>query len=339
MLFLNGIRQLTLSCRFLLVLWAFWAPAYAATVSGLYEAVVPISDRSDKVRDDGFRAALGVVAIRVSGSRDAAGRMEGAAANARRYVQRFGYTGNSMLQVGFDGEAINRLLIDAGLPVWGRERPVTLVCLQLQDGGTPSWVSAADTGPERQAVEAAAVLRGLPLVWPAMTPDEQLLLSSANAPALLKDLARRYHADAVLLGRGTRTVAGTGNAHWAFQSESGASDADGGFADGIHVAADTLARLYGVSGAAMSETLVQVSGINGLKAYADTLNYFETLTLVRSVAVDQVTGDTVQFRLALRGDPVTLRRAIALDRRLTSTAPTDEVASTGPARLSFRYQP
>ncbi len=337
-LFLNGARQLTFGCRFLVLLLAFWAPAHAATVSGLYEAVVPVSDRGEKARDEGFRAALGVVAVRVSGVRDAAGRLEGSSANARRYVQRFGYTGTSMLQVGFDAEAVNRLLIEAGLPVWGRERPVTLICMQLQEGGAASWIPAAGAGSERQAIEAAAVLRGLPLVWPAMTPDEQLLLSSASSPAQLKDLARRYRADGVLLGRGARTAAGVGAAHWAFQSESGASEADGSFAEGIDLAADTLARLYGVSGAAVSETLVQVSGITGLKAYADTLNYLETLTLVRSVAVDQVAGDTVQFRLTLRGDPVTLRRAIALDQRLTSLAPADEVG-TGPAHLSFRYQP
>jgi hypothetical protein len=172
-----------------------------------------------------------------------------------------------------------------------------------------------------------------------MTPDEQLLLTSATNPAQLKDLARRYRADAVLLGLGARTVAGAGSARWSFQSESGASEIEGGFADGVDLAADALARLYGVSGAAVSETLVDVSGITELKAYAYTLNYLEALTLVRSVVVDQVAGDTVRFRLTLRGDPETLRRAIALDRTLTSTTSAEGIAAASAAHLSFRYQP
>jgi len=59
--------------------------------------------------------------------------------------------------------------------------------------------------------------------------------------------------------------------------------------------------------------------------------------------VEQVAGDTVRFRLAVRGDAATLRRAIALDDRLVSLAsvgsdPADMATDAG-GRLAFRYQP
>lgn len=304
-------------------------PVAATSVSGLYEATVPVADRGDKARNDGFANALAVVAVRVSGTRDAAARLGAMLGNARRFVQRFGYAGNGQLQVGFDGDAVNRALTEAGLAVWGRERPLTLVCLQMTSG----WITAGSTANERQVVEAAALRRGLPVVWPTASPDEAVLGSAV--PAQLHELARRYGADAVLIGRGASVDA----ANWSFHADSDNATTDGGLAAGVDLAADTLARFYASSGSTVGEALVDVSGIAGLKAYADTLNYLEALTQVRSVAVDQVSGDVVRFRLAVRGDPQTLKRAIALDRRLTAAQTEESGSASVTDHLSFRYQP
>jgi hypothetical protein len=61
------------------------------------------------------------------------------------------------------------------------------------------------------------------------------------------------------------------------------------------------------------------------------------MTLVRGVAVEQVSGDTMKFRLAVRGDADTLRRALALDGKLLPQEQTDSVQPAD--RLRFRYQP
>ena len=68
------------------------------------------------------------------------------------------------------------------------------------------------------------------------------------------------------------------------------------------------------------------------------LNYLEGMTLVRGVALEQVAGEKMRFRLAVRGDAATLRRAIALDHRLV---PLDAPVGSSDAgdRLAFRYQP
>ena len=85
---------------------------------------------------------------------------------------------------------------------------------------------------------------------------------------------------------------------------------------------------------------VDVSGIDTLAAYADTLNYLEAMTLVRAVAVEQVSGDTMKFRLAVRGDAETLRRALALDGKLVPSSQSSTADTAQPAeRLRFRYQP
>ena len=61
------------------------------------------------------RQALKTVLVRVSGQRDAATRV-GDINDPRKYVQRFGFTADNMLEVGFDSASIDHLLSSAGLP-------------------------------------------------------------------------------------------------------------------------------------------------------------------------------------------------------------------------------
>src|SRR5690606_27276670 len=112
----------------------------------------------------------------------------------------------------------------------------------------------------------------------------------------LLQTAAGYGANAALVGR-----AQGGAMHWTLVSSEGTAQAVGGLADGVHLAADTFARIFAVSGSSLDSVMVEVSGISDLNAYAQTLNYLEGMTLVRDVALEQVSGDTMRFRLAVRG--------------------------------------
>jgi hypothetical protein len=153
--------------------------------------------------------------------------------------------------------------------------------------------------------------------------------ASSDSPGLLQ-AAARYEANAVLLGR-----ARGGTVQWTLLSDEGAAQASGGLEDGVHLAADTFARVFAASGSNLGSVIVEVAGISDLNSYAATLNYLEGMTLVRGVALEQVTGEKMRFRLAVRGDAATLRRAIALDHRLVP----QDAADGATDRLAFRYQP
>jgi uncharacterized protein len=300
-----------------------FASAQAVTVPDLYETSQPV----DGSREAAFVEALKTVLVRVSGQRDAASRV-GQVSDARKYVQRFGFTADNVLQVGFDSASIDQLLSNAGLPIWGRERPATVVMLGVEEGGTWRWLGADAPAQEREAITKVARQRGLPLKWPVMDAQERAEASSESAGLL--QAATRYGANAVLLGR-----ARGGVVQWTLLSNEGAEQASGGLEDGIHLAADTFARVFAASGSSLGSVIVEVSGISDLNAYAATLNYLEGMTLVRAVALEQVTGEKMRFRLAVRGDAATLRRAIALDHRLVPADAPDAAAD----RLAFRYQP
>src|SRR5690606_35617691 len=116
----------------------------------------------------------------------------------------------------------------------------------------------------------------------------------------------------------------------------------GTYEDAVDATADHFAKLFAAEGSSLSRVSVEVSGLSNLDAYAATLNYLEGMTLVRSVAVREVVGDTIRFELAIRGGAQTLQRAIALDRRLVpvdvGTLAAHGTAAAG-ADLAFRYQP
>jgi hypothetical protein len=305
------------------------AAAQAVTVTDLYETAQPVEGS----RDAAFVEALKTVLVRVSGQREAASRLGAEVNDPRKYVQRFGFTADGVLEVGFDSSSIDQLLSNAGLAIWGRERPATLVMFSVEGAdGTAHWVAADAPAHERDAIVKVARQRGLPLKWPVMDAQERAA-ASAESPGLLQT-ADRYGANAVLLGRSRGGVV-----HWTLVSNDGAAQASGTIEDGVHLAADTFARVFAASGSSLGSVIVEVAGIQDLSAYATTLNYLEGMTLVRGVALEQVSGEKMRFRLAVRGDAATLRRAIALDRRLVPTESSVGEPGSGADRLAFRYQP
>lgn len=314
------IRWLSLCMAWSLVATAM--PVGAVTLGNLYEADQPVLNNA---REAAFVDALKTVVVRVSGQRDAPARLGAALNDPRKYVQRFGFTVDNVLQVGFDSVSVDRLLQESGLPIWGRERPATLVLLNVIDAsGYSYWISGDQPNAQKDMLEKVARERGLPLKWPAVAPqgiDETTALQEAE----------RYGANAVMLGR-----AQGGAVRWTLVSSEGSSQVSGGMEEGVHLAADTFARVFAASGSSLDNVVVEVSGIGDLDAYASTLNYLEGMTLVRAVALEQVSGDTMRFKLAVRGDAATLRRAIALDSRLVSQ---DDSAAPMGERLSFRYRP
>jgi hypothetical protein len=325
------------------VCWAMIAllptSALAAVVSGLYETVVT---PGDKPRDSAFAEAMRQVAVRVSGSREAAERIMAArpAPDPRRYVQQFSFKGDGSAQVSFDSATFDRLLTNAGLPIWPRERPAVLVWLAIQDSaGRTGWQSATDRSPERESIEAVAKARGIPLMWPALDATDlglsAGLAGGSRSHDQLMSSAERYRADAVLVG----TTSSNGSVRWTFAFNGEVVELTSTLEDGMHLAADTCAKLLAVGADVRGAVALHIYGIRDLDAYARTLNYLESLTLVRAVTVQQLQSDELDLVLSVRGDASALRRTIGLSKRLT---PRDPQVATQPAaldRLHYEFQP
>jgi len=299
--------------------------AVAFTRAELYQATAPEADRSEAAQTAAFQAAMKVVLIRVTGRRSAD---EDAAfaplvSNARRYVQQYRSTPDSQLWVSFDGSAIERWLTQNGQPLWGHERPATLVWLAADTGAQSGTViTADDTSELKAAVDAAASLRGVPLLWPSGADAQRSHVDyaaiSGGSTSVLADAARRLGAEGVLIGRANGTSAAA-NVRWTQVFQDRSSDTSGSAVDGVNRAADVYAELFAASGG-LAPIDIEVRGVEDLREYAALQGYLESLTFISHVDVAALSGDTVKFHLATRGGADSLQRGLSLNGRLQPVA-------------------
>ncbi len=302
-------------------------PALSVADVALYEAAVPLHGLTEADRAAGFGDALRIAAVRASGRRDAAANkvVAAAAADPSRYVQQYSTTPDRMLKVGFDGRGVEQLLQQAGLPLWPAERPITLVQLFVPSvaGGTRA-VLASERPVERDQIERAAQARGLPIAW----PQQGLDLDQARARVAAPGAA----AQAVLLG-----VVSGGQGDWSFGHADLRNQGRGNPQAGVDLAADSLAGRYApASTQNLSMVPACVGGVTELQGYAGLLEYLQTLSLVRTVDVEELSSKAVCLRLAVRGDLDLLRRIVAFDTHLQPGA---KGALPGAEGIDFTWQP
>ena len=301
-----------LLARGLLAAWPLLGTAFpvAAADVPIYQAVVPLTGTTEADRASAFGEALKTAAIRASGRMQAANspRIVAAAAEPSAFVQQYSTTADRMLKVGFDARAMDQLVAQAGLPLWPAERPAVAVYLFLPGvAGGSRAVMADERVPERVAAERAAQVRGLPLLW----PTEAISVAEARA--------RVTPRGATLVGSGAGA-----SIDWSFAHAGQGARAQGDAAVGVNLAGDRLAERYApASTRATSKVTLRVGGLAGLRDYAELSRYLEELSLVRDVQVRELSHDSVEFELAVRGDLDLLARIFALDGRLVRAAGED----------------
>jgi uncharacterized protein len=311
--------------------------ALALTRAELYQATAPVADRSEAAQTGAFQTAMKTVLVRVTGRRSAEDdpALAPLVDNARRYVQQYRGAPDGQVWVSFDGPAIERWLTQNGQPLWGHERPTTFVWLTAQTGPQSGIVITADDASElKMAIYAAAVLRGVPLLWPSAADVQRNRLDYAGvnsaAPSTLADIGRRLGGEGILIGRATGTSA-TANVRWTHLFQDRGSEYSGAL-EGVNSAADLYAGLFAASGN-LASIDIEVTGVGDLREYANVQTYLESLTFISHVSVVALTGDTIGFRLATRGGAESLRRTLSLNGRLQLIAAGDN----GILRFQLRH--
>jgi hypothetical protein len=298
--------------------------AAALTRAEMYQAMAPVADRSEAAQTAAFQNAMKTVLIRVTGRRNADEdpALSSLVSNARRYVQQYRGAADSQLWVAFDGPAIERWLTQNGQPLWGNERPTTLVLVAVQSGAqTGSVIATEDSSDLKSAIDGAAALRGLPLVWPSSAELQKFHIDFAavnsGSPSTFVEIARRMGSDGVLIGRASGASANA-NVRWTHLFQDRSSEYSGTL-EGVNRAADLYAGMFAASGGLVPVD-IEVSGLNDFKDYAWVESHLESLSFIARVSVESLSGDTVRFRLSTRGGLDSLQRALSLNGRLQPLA-------------------
>jgi hypothetical protein len=323
----------------------------AATVENLYSVTVirnlePAPGQVPRTPEDEIRFAMGQLLSRVTGRLDAA--LEPALAdllqNAGAYVEQSGLLDRETLLVTFDQRAIEAALVARDQPIWGPERPLTLLWLAIDAGqGERGILSAGealtDMSPEfaelqanlREELTTVAEERGLPLSLPLMDLQDMSELSFIDIwggfTQQVNQASERYGADAVLNGRARVTSFGV-NVQWTLLKDGGQFTLAGTFVrDGLDRLADLYAAEFGTLGGVRS-TLITVLGVETLDDYGRVIRYLESLSMLESVGLEEFVDSVLSIRVQSRGGSVVLERVLGLSTTLTpAIAPLDQAAN------------
>ncbi len=315
--------------------------ADAVPRADLYQAVVPMPDRSEGGQAGAFETALRIVLVRVTGRRSAGEDAPLAAlvGEARRYVQQYRAAPDNQLWVAFDANAIDRWLAQNGQPIWGHDRPATFVWLAVPAAGGQGGavVKNDDSLDAKAALDAEAQLRGIALRWPTAADLQAHHIdyaAVANSPnATLVDLGQRLGGEGVLIGRPVLT-GGVVAFRWVLHFQDQGSEF-AGVTEGVDAAADLYAGLFAASGAPAAVD-IDVDGLSDVRAYARVQTYLESLAFVSHVSVRAVDADHALFRLTVRGGASALQRAISVDGSLEPAGAT--AGATAGAVLHFHLR-
>lgn len=293
-------------------------PAATTRVDGMYAAEADFQGS----RDAAFRAALVQVLVRMTGRRDVGARPEVSPLldNAAAYAQQFRQPAPNRLWAAFDGAALEKELARLGLPVWGAERPSTLLWIAVDArGGRRFVVASIEEFEEEEAIRTdvleAAERRGLPIVFPLMDAEDRAKASFAEVWGGFEDsileASERYGVDAILVGR--LNADDLGHGRWMLYAADGVERWSGGIAESVERLADLFAARFAVvtSGETRAVRLA-VSGVESIEDYGRISRFLGSLTAVESLGVETVDGDQVVFQVALRGEPASLDEAVRL---------------------------
>ena len=328
------------------------APLSAAEVKGLYEAEMQVPNQTRSERGLAMSAALAEVVVKVSGRREARLQPKVAKAIRRpaRLLQQYRYRplpeemreaalpgeDPQLVFFRFDKQAVDRLLRDSGLPVWGATRPSVLAWVAVADGGRRYLLGADSPDELRELVEQEAKRRGLPLMLPLLDLQDQQQVSFADVwgrfrePVLQASL--RYRPEAVLTGRLSRTPDGEWQADWSIIE---GRDADSWHADGVLAvevveegvagALGWLAARYAPLGGGSEEgrLWVTVGEVRDLADFARVERYLQSLQQVTQVQARRLAPGRAEFMLDLQGQADSMAQTIALGRVLVPDASPD----------------
>lgn len=311
----------------------FSLPSVAATVSDLYQVREPVASQQPEERQAALGRALETLVLRLTGSREAA--QSPALAELRKdpqqIVSQYGYEADSLL-VDFDPLSTDRSLRQAGLPLWGANRPA-IMTWWLNDGSAGS--SLVGDGQDSAApLQRAAQHRGLPLRLPLADLGEQLVATpenlGASEPDALRSASERYAADALLAVQ-AREDNGQWHAEWRLwlgdaREQGKAQGADqAALADAVLLAlSERLAPRFVAAPGAASNLTLEVQG-------ADLARYAELQRILEPFAaqLQRVEGDRLIYRVNASAEQLRAQLALAnLQEMPAEVAPVDTAAAT-----------
>ena len=331
-----GICQLATG----LVALCLCVAATAVEMSALYTVEVPLDPDIPDAQILAYQTALSEVLVRVTGTTAIAESEQIAELfpDPGGYVLQYRSGTDNTLVVSFDGAAIENVLRRAGAPIWGSDRPLTLIWIAVDWGQGEREIVAADDPQRvsgdarsidrnrllRERVAAVASRRGIPVLFPLLDIEDLENISFSDIwggfDDLLLQASNRYGADSVLVGR-IRTESLQMN-RWTWYLGDERVNWNGETGEMINLLADSLAARFVVDSRSPMETIrLTISGIGSVDAFGQVQRFVENLRVIDEIMIDTVAGDRIVYKVRIQGGMERLQRALELSNILEPTDP------------------
>ena len=338
-------KGLTLFLATLLVLGS--GISQAEEITNLYETEISVLTQNPDERKNALMAAMRQVLLRVSGRSIVLTitGIEEALSTPTRFVQQYRYRARDVdsvisngeaeqvLWVRFDEKAINRLLRNNRIPVWGKTRPSVLLWMVVDDRKQRLLIGNNVAHAANDLMREQARLRGIPLRFPLLDLADQASLTVGDVWGNFEDTilraSQRYQTEAVLVGRVYQTYADSWNVRWTLYSNGRREDWDARsetlnevLIPGIDNTANTLAQKFTQTTTEQNDSsvLVQIFGIKNLAAYNKATNYLASLSVVSELQLYKVSEDNVIYKLQTRRGRLAISQAVSLGHTLVMNA-------------------
>ncbi|MEC4724237.1 DUF2066 domain-containing protein [Shewanella sp. D64] len=315
----------------------------AAEVTVLDESLVPVETRSTAERNKAISLALQNVILKNSGAKSALTNpiVMAKVKSPNTLISQYGYhdiDGELFLRVNFDHRRILKLLRDAQLPVWGKQRPLTLIWLVEDLDGERSILNDASLRDTRHSFKLEAEAKGVPLLFPLMDLDDNMQISVNDVRGMfvtqVDQASLRYQSDYFAVASMSPNVNGVEYSVSLFAKGAGqqgmmtplvsqrqeAVDVNAAVKGIISVVSEYYVSRYAIAdtGAQLNSSITFID-ISEMKQLVEIEKYLKQLSAVKSVNVTQMLGSSVKYNLELFGTLDELHRLMALDPRVLET--------------------
>ena len=312
----------------------------AEQVGNLYEAESPVTGQDAEARADGIKNAFAQVLVKVSGDRGLLTNpdLDGLLRKASSYMQQYRYQmldiepeeiaegePDRMLWVRFDERAVNRLLRESGVPVWGTTRPSVLIWLGEESGTSRSLLSLERKPKLKNLIKQTADERGLPIMLPLMDMEDRAALPVGDLwggfESDIRRASARYLPDVILVGRVYERGRGNWQGEWTlylpdktnrWSAQAGSRGAV--VYEGLQQVSDALALRYAPQQVSEGSTLlrIRIHGLNHLSNYVLVKDYLQSLAMIEQLDLLEAGPENVSFLARIQGGRDVLERGIQL---------------------------
>jgi len=327
----------------------------AIEVKDLYVSKVKVDSQTSAERRKALKAAMKGVIIKIGGKSSFLQQpaIKAALKNYNNYVRQYRYQRESMsnhLVVTFDEAKINKLIVQANLPIWGRLRPQILLWVLNEEGLNRSVVSDSTLSKLPIMVEEFSQARGLPIIMPLMdfTDSTQVSVSDlwGRFSQPIKKASSRYAPEAIVIIRISNSSLvpeaeidcellcqqKSYAIDWSFISDTNQITAQehnqkfgkqylGGdklvlLKQALDDITESVYQRYALSTTTSNEFTINVANINSFESYIDLVSFLKELSSVQKVKLIGADGSQRRFQLTLLGSQQSLLASLQLNTQL-----------------------